>query len=166
MASRSAISIIAAALFAAVLADNAAAQVLYKSTMQNGRVVYGNKPEPDAAKVEEIQAPPPAPVNPAQSANESTQSRRTVRQSEQRGRERAVALDDAYKELMLAREALAKAQERRTTGEEPAPNERDKTPIGSRLNGDYYERLKTLDINIEEAQKRVDRAQARFNDLR
>ena len=157
---------IVAALFAVGLAGGADAQVLYKSTMQNGKVVYGNKPEPDAAKVDEIQAPPPMPASPAQSANENTQTRKEVRQTEQRGRERAVALEDAYKELLLARETLAKAQERRAAGEEPEPNERDKTPTGSRLNGDYFERLKTLDINIEEAQKRVDRAQTRFNDLR
>ena len=37
----------------------AAAQDLYKSTMPNGKVVYGEKPEPGAKHVEKLPPPPP-----------------------------------------------------------------------------------------------------------
>src|SRR6185295_5558079 len=43
-----------AGMLAAAMALSAAAQGLFKSTMPDGRVVYGDKPAAGAAKVEEI----------------------------------------------------------------------------------------------------------------
>jgi hypothetical protein len=47
------IVVVTGGILAALLLQSAAAQTLYKSTMPDGSVVYGDKPAPDAAKVEE-----------------------------------------------------------------------------------------------------------------
>ena len=45
--------VILASFITAALLQPAVAQTLYKSTMPDGSVVYGDKPAPDAVKVEE-----------------------------------------------------------------------------------------------------------------
>ena len=45
-------------LAAALCPQLAAAQVNYKSTMPDGKVIYGDKPVPGAVKVDQLKAPP------------------------------------------------------------------------------------------------------------
>ena len=45
-------------LAVALLPPLAAAQVSYKSTMPDGKVIYGDKPVPGAAKVDKLKPPP------------------------------------------------------------------------------------------------------------
>ena len=51
--------IFAFVLLSCFIAAPAAAQELYKSVMPDGKVVYGEKPEPGAKHVEKLAPPPP-----------------------------------------------------------------------------------------------------------
>lgn len=84
-----------------------------------------------------------------------------------RMRERSRALEAADAELREARQALEAAQRRQLAGEEPLPGERTGNVGGrSRLNEAYFARQDALKQAVEQAEARLERAQARLNDLR
>ena len=77
------------------------------------------------------------------------------------------ALDRAYDDVVAARAALQRAEEARKTGEEPLPGERQGTAKGrSRLNDAYWARQKRLERDVVQAQRRLEHALKRWNDLR
>jgi hypothetical protein len=128
----------------AVLASVAAGQALYKSTMPDGKVTYGEKPVPGAKKVETIE-PPPAktgvtPIRPEEKRVERTQREPAPQQAE----------------LAQARQSLQKAQAAAEAGKEPLPGERIGSVGGnSRLTDAYFERQKSLELALDSARKRV-----------
>jgi hypothetical protein len=138
---------------AALLVQPAAAQVLYKSTMPDGRTVYSDKPEPDAVKVEETRP---------------DISKRGIGGTTSREQ-------DALKELETARlkregggevvreaeRALKDAEAARAAGKEPLPGERVGTAGGaSRLNEAYYDRQRKLDEAVDKARRELDAARS------
>jgi hypothetical protein len=140
--------VIAALLFA-IGASGAGAQVIYKSTMPDGKVVYGEKPAPGARKVDKLE-PPPAKsgitaVTPGEKAREDQLAKqRPAVAAQQR------AVDDA-------RAQLQKAEAAREAGKEPLPGERIGTAGGgSRLTDAYYARQKSLEEAVAAARKKVD----------
>jgi len=78
-------------------------------------------------------------------------------------------IDAAAAEVAAAEKALAEAKRRLSEGEEPLPGER--TGIAgsggrSRLNEAYFKRQETLKKAVEDAEKRLEQANARRNAAR
>ena len=134
----------------ALLLPPAAAQTLYKSIMPDGRVVYGDRPEPNAVKVETskpdtsktgVQVNPPG-------------AEREVQKMEA-ARARGEAKDNQMRE---AEEAVRKAEAAIANGKEPLPGERIGTAGGkSRLNDAYWERQKKLREDLVKARDNLNR---------
>jgi hypothetical protein len=141
--------LLVALLFAAA---GAGAQTLYKSTMPDGKVVYGEKPEPGAKQVDTVTAPPKTGttiVTPAEKKG-----------VDQRIEKRAATADAQRRELEDAYQQLKKAEAAREAGKEPLPGERLGTATGaSRLTDDYWIRQKSLEAAVEAARKRVELAE-------
>jgi len=131
-----------------LLAQSVAAQTLYKSIMPDGRVVYGDRPEPDAVKVESskpdtsntgVQLAPPGAGG---KVEEMAVTRRRGETQEAR--------------LRQAEEAVRKAEAAIANGKEPLPGERIGTAGGaSRLNDSYWERQKKLREDLVKARDNV-----------
>jgi len=136
-------------ILVALLALPAAAQTLYKSTMPDGRIVYGDKPAPGAAKVEESKIEPSSKGLGGSTARE-TEALKELEKS--RGKREASGA-----KLQAAEEALRQAEAARAAGTEPLPGERVGTAGGaSRLNDAYYARQKKLNDAVENAQRNLD----------
>jgi hypothetical protein len=143
-------------LVTALLASVAAlAQTVYKSTMPDGSIVYGEKAAAGAARVETLQ---PAPTSGIRGLTGEERAR--AAQSE---RERATAAAggaQAERELDAARKDLRQAEAARQAGKEPLPNERiGIVGGGSRLTEDYHARQKALEDAVDAARKRVSAAE-------
>src|SRR5262245_5704248 len=140
---------LATGLLALMLAAPAAAQTLYKSTLPDGRVVYGDKPDPSAVKVDE-QKPDISKRGIGGSTPRETEALKAMEES------RSQRDSDAGKGRD-ARQALQDAERARAAGKEPLPGERTGTAGGgSRLNDAYYERQKKLDEDVEKARRAVE----------
>jgi hypothetical protein len=132
-----------------LLALPAAAQTLYKSTMPDGRIVYGDKPAPGAAKVEESKIDTSS-KGLGGSTPRETEALQNLEKS--RGKREATGA-----RLQAAEEALRQAEAARAAGTEPLPGERVGTAGGaSRLNDAYYARQKKLDEAVQNAQRNLD----------
>lgn len=134
-------------------ASGALAQAMYKSTMPDGKVIYGEKPAPGAKTVETIAAPPPAPgitiVTPAEKAR-----------ADKAAQQRSEKTDAAQRELDAARKNLQEAEAALEAGKEPLPGERLGTAGGgSRLTDEYWARQKKLEQAVESARARLEKAQ-------
>lgn len=138
------------ALFLA--APGALAQTVFKSTMPDGKVVYGEKAAPGATKVETIEPPPPktgvTSITPEEKAR-----------AEQLAKDRANAAKTAaagQDKVGEARKQLQQAEAAREAGKEPLPNERQGIAGGgSRLNDAYFARQKVLEEAVANARKRL-----------
>jgi len=136
-------------ILVALLALPAAAQTLYKSTMPDGRIVYGDKPAPGAAKVEESKIDTSSKGLGGSTAREA-EALKELEKS--RGKREASGA-----KLQAAEEALRQAEAARAAGTEPFPGERVGTAGGaSRLNDAYYARQKKLDEAVQNAQRNLD----------
>lgn len=134
-------------------ASGAAAQTMYKSTMPDGKVIYGEKPAPGAKKVETITPPPEKPgitiVTPSDKAR-----------ADEAARKRAAKTEAAHRELEAARKQLQEAEAALEAGREPLPGERLGIVGGkSRLTDEYWERQKKLEAAVEAARKRLETAE-------
>jgi len=143
----------AVVLAAALLAQPAAAQTLYKSTTPDGRIIYSDKPQPDAVKTEKRQMDTSKKgVVPPSTGEKSTLKdleggRQSRQMSQDRVRKAEIALHDAETAL--------------TMGKEPQPGERIGTVSGaSRLNDAYFARQKKLEEAVEAARDNLERARA------
>lgn len=135
-------------LIIALLTHPAIAQKLYKSITPDGRVVYSDKPPPDAVKVEETKidtskkgiAPP--------SAREKTVLKKMT--AERQARE---AAQDRTRRAEIA---LHDAEVAQAMGKEPQPNERLGTVSGAqRLTDGYWARQKKLEESVEKARQNL-----------
>lgn len=130
--------------------DRVSAQTLYKSTMPDGRVVYGDRAEPGAVKVETskpdtsrtgVQINPPG-------------AERTVQEGES-ARKRSESSADRIRE---AEEAVRRAEAALANGKEPLPGERTGTAGGaSRLNDSYWARQKQLREDLVKARDHLNK---------
>ena len=134
----------------ALLAQSAAAQTVYKSTMPDGSVVFGDQPVPDAVKVE--------------TSNPDTSD--TGVQVLQPGAEGALQqMESARKrgdakadQRSQAEEALRQAEAAAANGKEPLPGERIGTAGGkSRLTESYQMRQNKLQQNVDNARDALNR---------
>jgi hypothetical protein len=161
------ISLLAGLLMLALPARPAIAQTLYKSTLPNGKVTYGDKPAPGAVKVEAIKPDtsktgigPGAPT-----AKDKARDAATLKEMEKARLEREAA--DAR--VRAARNALRDAEAARAAGAEPLEGERtgfirqptdaskDKGPVfGTRLTDAYFDRQQKLEQAVEAARRNLE----------
>ena len=142
----------ACALALLAYAGSVVAQPVYKSTMPDGKIVYGEKPAAGAKRVETIE-PPPAKTGVTGLTPEEKA------RAEKLARERAsatAAADKAGSAVDAARKALAQAEAARDGGKEPLPSERiGIAGGGSRLTEAYFARQKSLEAAVIAARKRL-----------
>jgi hypothetical protein len=135
-------------------ASGAFAQTLYKSTMPDGRVIYGEKPVDGAKRVDTVKPPPPKSGITTVTADEK-------RRVEEQAKQRAVVNRD-QNQLDDARKQLQQAEAAREAGKEPLPGERLGTAGGaSRLTDAYHARQAGLEKAVQDARKRLDQTQGR-----
>jgi hypothetical protein len=138
---------------AVVLAQPAPAQTLYKSITPDGRVVYSDKPPPDAVKTEKRQMETSkqgivSPSDRDKAALKKMQSQRKAAESSQ-------------DRLRRAEIALHDAEVAQTMGKEPQPNERLGTVSGNqRLTDGYWERQKKLEGAVTAARTNLEKIRA------
>jgi hypothetical protein len=143
-----------AAFIAALLAlTPVSAQVVYKSTLPDGRVVYGDKPDPAAVKVEES-----IPDTSRRGLGGSTPREAEALQQMEKAR---AARESADARVQAAYRALQEAEAARDGGKEPLPSERIGTAGGgSRLNESYEARQRQLDAAVEKARRDLEAARS------
>lgn len=135
------------------IVTGAYAQAMYKSTMPDGRVVYGEKPEPGAKRVDKVEAPPPQTGTTVLTPAE----KQTI---DQRIQKRAASDEAQKRDLENAHAQLKKAEAALEAGKEPLPGERQGTAGGfSRLTDEYWVRQKNLEAAVAAARKRVEQAE-------
>jgi len=147
------VAVIGGILAAVFLLQPAAAQVLYKSTLRDGRIVYGDKPAPDAVKVEETRPD----IKKGGIGGITTREKEALKELEKTRQQREGAQD----KVRSAEEALRNAEAARAAGKEPLASERLGTAGGaSRITDAYYERQKKLDADVEQARRELDQARS------
>ena len=143
--------VISIALLAA-LAQFAAAETLYKSTMPDGRVIYGDKPAPGAVKSEKqvLDTAPKgvvAPKAPAAAAKKPATG---------------AGKDDSKEErIQAAEKALKDAEAAQAAGKDPTAGDRQGTVSGAqRLTDEYWARQKRLEQAVQDARANLEKARA------
>ncbi len=132
----------------------AQAQSIYRSTMPDGRVIYGDKPAPGAKESKQVDTT---------QQNISTPGPTSAPASDAKPQ----ALDAANEEVRQAQNQLDAAKAALEGGREPGENERiGIAGGGTRLNEAYDNRIKSLEDAVAAAQKRLDAALARRNSAR
>jgi len=140
-------------LAAALLVQPAAAQVLYKSTLPDGRVVYGDKPADDAVKVEETRLD----TKKGGIGGTTPREKEALKELERARAQREAGQD----KVQAAEQALRNAEAARATGKEPLEGERIGTAGGaSRLNEAYDDRQRRLEEAVERARRELEAARA------
>src|SRR6266487_2344948 len=147
----------------------AAAQVLYKSILPDGRIVYGDKPAPGAAKV--IESRPDT-----SKAGIGGTSPREVQVLEE-FRKARIQREENEAKVRAAEKALREAEAAREASREPLPGERlgiarsgkgagtgtgtgTGPEAGSRLTDAYWERQKKLEDDAEQARRELEAARS------
>jgi hypothetical protein len=125
------------------------AQIIYKSTMPDGSVIYGTEPARGAKRVETMK--PPAETTGVRPVGPKDEK---ALQQREKQRQRQTARQD---EIQQAEKNLRDAEAAQATGKEPLPGERLGTAGGaSRLTEEYWQRQKTLEASVAEARRRLD----------
>jgi hypothetical protein len=154
------ISALLIALSTAIAVAPSAAESIYKSTLPDGRIVYGGKPEKGAAKVDKIEpAPPVVEVDPKTAEAQRQRDKEQVSELEKRLVARKAAREKAEGDIFAAKDAVTAAEKALATGKEPLPGERVSTADGgSKLSEVYSERIKGLEDEVKAAKERLDKA--------
>jgi hypothetical protein len=153
-----------AGLLLALTAGGAAAQTVYKSTMKDGKIVYGEKPAPNAVKVEQMGVSS-RPMSTGDTPNAApTESQQRMLQE---GQNRQQNQQQAQAELQTAQQELQAAQQAVQNGVEPLEGERIGTAGGgTRFTDSYHLRQRQLADNLQRAQARYEAAVQKANSLR
>jgi len=142
-----------------------AAPAIEKYVTPEGKVIYSDKPVPGAQSVKKIDSAPAEPVT-----TEGRGGGPPVAPGSPGGgvpSAQDARLDAAIQAIRDASDALEAAKIKLETGRDPRENERQGTVSGrSRLNDDYFERIKQLEKGVEDAQQRLDEAYRARNMLR
>ena len=134
-------------------ASGTLAQPVFKSTMPDGKIVYGEKPVPGATKVDTIETPPAkAGIGSALTQDEKARAEALTKQRQQTATADAVKQD----QLTQARNGVKQAESAVEKGKEPLPGERQGLAGGgSRLTEAYFARQKSLEDTLAAARKRL-----------
>lgn len=124
------------------------AQTVYKSTMPDGSVIFGDQPQPGATKVDS--STPDTSDTGVEILQPGAEGELRKMEAE---RQEGESSTDGRRQ---AEEALRKAEEALANGKEPRSDERVGTAGGgSRLNDNYWIRQKTLQKNVTDARERL-----------
>jgi hypothetical protein len=155
------------ALAAAFAIPPLQAESVYKSTLPDGHVVYGNAPAKGAAKVQKL-APVAPVVEVEPHAAEALREREKTQAAEldQRLAARKATREKADAEVIAAEDALGATEKALAAGREPLPGERVATADGgSRLSDAHADRIKGLENDVKAAKERLDRVRRERNGL-
>ena len=146
-------------VLALVLAPIAwAQQPMFKSTMPDGKVIYADKPQPGATRIDKIE-PPPSKTGMGGLTQEEKARAAKLTQERQQAETAAAKSQQSADD---ARKALQAAEAAREKGREPLPGERlGLAGGGTRLTDDYHNRQKSLDAAVEAARKKLQAAEGR-----
>ena len=156
-----------AACMAALLAMSTVAaqdaEVIYRSVAPDGEVSYSYKPQPGARETTTIEIRALSP--------EQRRAAQHLRAKEQASSAQVAALDRQWRrvdaEIIAAQKALARSEKALQAGRTPLPGERKgNVGGGSRLTEAYFRRLHGLEVAVEQAKRRLDRAYAARNALK
>lgn len=140
-------------LLCAVLAPAALAQTLYKSTMPDGKVIYGDKPVPGAVK-SELQRPDTSKTGVAPPISREADTAKTLEKDR-------LKREASQGKMQAAEKALRDAEAAQAAGKEPTAGDRQGTVSGNqRLTDAYWERQKSLEQAVEQARKNLEQARA------
>ena len=89
-----------------LLASAAGGETIYKYRQADGQLIYSNRPIPGAVLIEQLEYEPPTPVRIRGEPD------KTLLDAEQRIGKQLAVLEQAWKEVQDARQALARAEER------------------------------------------------------
>lgn len=140
------------------------AQTIYRSTMPDGRVIFGDKPASGAVRAEAIE--PTANTVPLSSMNEEAAQQNELRRQQLEVQRQQLELQRqqraAHKrDIREAEEALRAAKAAQVAGKEPLPGERRGNVNGtSRLTEEYWERQNALKADVAKASKRLNALRA------
>jgi hypothetical protein len=119
--------------------------------MPDGSVVYGDKPAPDAVKVDETRPD----IKKGGIGGTTPREQEALKELEKGRLQREGGQD----KVTAAEQALRNAEAARAAGKEPLASERIGTAGGaSRITDAYYERQKRLDADVERARRELDEA--------
>jgi len=144
---------IALFLFCCVICAGAAAQTIYRSVMPDGKIVFGDKPAPGAKESGPVVLRQPNVSTPGPTSTSGASPRQQT-------------MDRAAGDVSTAQQTLERARAALEAGREPTPEERIGTKTGSRTTEAYDQRIKALEQNVVAAQKQLDDANNRRNDVR
>jgi hypothetical protein len=141
--------VIGGILAAALLLQPAVAQTLYKSTMPDGGIVYGDKPAQGAVKVEETRPD----ISKGGIGGTTPREMEALKELEKARLQREGGQD----KVRAAEQALRDAEAARAAGKEPLASERIGTAGGaSRLGELYFDRQRKLEEAVEKARRELD----------
>ncbi len=121
----------------------ALAQLNYKSTMPDGKVIYGDKPVPGAVKVDQLKAPTTSGITPP------TTKEAAVLSDMEKSR---AARDSREAKIRAAEDKVSRAEAALAAGREQREGDRIGTASGgSRLTEGYQERVKQLEQDVAKA---------------
>lgn len=140
----------------AAFASAAAAQVVYKYSDQDGRVLYTDKPAAGLSVPERLE------IQPQPGGKATAGLSEAEKQLLEAASHRSAELDGAAADVVNAQTALRAAEARRAQGAEPLEGERS----GRRYRPEYRQRQQALAHDVEEARARHYEALARRNAFR
>jgi hypothetical protein len=136
--------------------------VLYKSTMPDGKVIYGDAPMPGATKVEKSRPDTSKKGITAATPKEKEALRKL--EAERAASASAAPAAGPRKDKITMDELDARLRQmeaEREKAKEPLPGERIGTASGgSRFTDAYWERQKRLDHSLDSVRKEIDKARA------
>ena len=137
-----------------------AAESIYKSVMPDGRVMYGEKPQPGARSVKKSTVSiSDTGVKPA--------SKTEIDSINRRAQKRSLLLDKTLKIVQTAESDLRKAEIDREAGIEPLPGERlGIVGRGTRLSEAYWRRQQILEERVDTAKQLLKKARQGYNEAR
>jgi len=143
-----------------ILVPDAMAESIYKSVMPDGRVMYGQQPQPGARTVKK---------STVDTSNTGVKplSKIEIESIERRAQERSRVLDETLKSVQTAEADLRVAEIDREAGIEPLPGERlGIVGRGTRLSEAYWRRQQILEEHVEAARQLLKNARQGYNDAR
>jgi len=148
--------IVLAAVALVAVAGTAAAQTVYKSTMPDGKVIYGEKPAPGAARTEVMKPPP------KESGMRTLPPGTPLIQAAPPQKKPTLDADgraQAEEDLRLAQLKLREAEAALEAGKEPQPGERRPSAVAGRsqLNDAYWERQRSLEKAVTDVKAEIER---------
>ena len=143
-----------------VLIPVAMAESIYKSVMPDGRVMYGEKPQPGASLVKKSTVS-------ITDTGVKAASKTEIDSINRRAKKRSQLLDKTLKNIQTAEGDLRKAEIDREAGIEPLPGERlGIVGRGTRLSEAYWRRQQILEERVNTARQLLKKARQGYSEAR